>query len=261
MSLKGILRTNRSNIALVVGNGINRYGPAKKTNSWHSLLLELSKRHLPARWRKIPRGVALTEYFDLLELQSVSKISGATFQQQFCALLQDWKCHDQHRNIIAWAQKRKAPILTTNFDRVLGDAGNCSLHHTRRTGFTDYYPWETYYGTRQIENPSQDFGVWHINGMEHYHRSIRLGLTHYMGSVEKARRWIHKGNEKRLFSGKNAANWRGSGTWLHVFFNNPLLIFGLGLNENEVFLRWLLIERARCFQKFPNRRKSAWYVL
>ena len=47
---------------------------------------------------------------------------------------------------------------------------------------------------------------------------------------------------------------------MHIVFNNPLLIFGLGLNENEVFLRWLLIERARYFRKFPDRKKPAWYV-
>lgn len=37
-------------------------------------------------------------------------------------------------------------------------------------------------------------------------------------------------------------------------------IFGLSLEENEVFFRWLLIERARYFKKFPKRKKDAWYV-
>jgi hypothetical protein len=63
-----------------------------------------------------------------------------------------------------------------------------------------------------------------------------------------------------LFSGKNAANWQGSGSWLHVVFNAPLLIFGLTLDQDEVFLRWLLIERARYFKKFPDLKKDAWYV-
>ena len=42
--------------------------------------------------------------------------------------------------------------------------------------------------------------------------------------------------------------------------NLPLLFFGLGLEENEVFRRWLLIERAYYFHRFRNRRRSAWYV-
>jgi len=29
---------------------------------------------------------------------------------------------------------------------------------------------------------------------------------------------------------------------------------------DEIFLRWLLIERAKYFQMFPNRSKPAWYV-
>lgn len=260
MAVRDILQRNRSDIALVIGNGVNRHGSAKNTNSWRNLLLELSIKRLPNSLRKIPRGLALTEFFDLLELQSNSRKSKISLQHEFCTLLQDWKCHDHHKNIISWAKENKTPVLTTNFERVFGDAGNCSLHHIRRTGFTDYYPWETYYGTGPIDDPSQDFGVWHINGMEHYPRSIRLGLTHYMGSVERARGWIHRGNETRLYSGKNAADWRGAGTWLHVVFNNSLLFFGLGLDESEVFLRWLLIERARYFRRFPNRRKRAWYI-
>jgi hypothetical protein len=47
---------------------------------------------------------------------------------------------------------------------------------------------------------------------------------------------------------------------MHVVFNMPLLIVGLGLEENEVFLRWLLIERAKYFRQFPSRRHDAWYV-
>ncbi len=87
-----------------------------------------------------------------------------------------------------------------------------------------------------------------------------MALTHYMGSVERARRWIYRGNEYNFFSDKNNSFWEGSKSWLHILFNTPLLIFGLGLEENEVFLRWLLIERARYFKKFPERRKKAWYV-
>ena len=47
---------------------------------------------------------------------------------------------------------------------------------------------------------------------------------------------------------------------LHIIFNTALFIFGLGLEESEVFLRWLLIERARYFKRFPAREKPGWYV-
>jgi hypothetical protein len=261
MTLKSLLKKHGKKLALVIGNGIHRYGPSSATNSWHDLLVKLSKKHLPSSLRRIPPGIALTEFYDLLELRS--RQTTRSLQRTFCDLMDGWHPYDHHRRIVSWAQMHKAPILTTNFDRVLSDAGDYPLKHTKLTrqkGFTDFYPWETYYGIDQVNDPSNTFGIWHVNGMAHYSRSVRLGLTHYMGSVQRARSWIHGGNETRLFSGKNIRNWVGAGSWLHIVFNNPLVIFGLRLDENEVFLRWLLIERARYFKKFPNRKKRGWYV-
>jgi hypothetical protein len=258
--MKWLLRKHRSDIALVIGNGINRYRRAHQTNSWHDLLVKLAAKHLPAELRSVPPGIALTEFYDVLELKSTKPTTGTTLQQEFCDLLTSWRYYDHHQRIVEWAQESDTPILTTNFEQVLSDAGRCTLHRTKRDGFTDYYPWETYYGTKEIYNPIKGFGIWHVNGMQHYSRSVRLGLSHYMGSVERARGWLHKGNERRLFSGKNVREWAGAASWLHIVFNSPLLIFGLSLEENEVFFRWLLIERARYFKKFPDRKKDAWYV-
>lgn len=256
MNMKSLLSRHKSEIALVVGNGVNLYGSAKSTNSWRDLLVRLAGRHLPPKLRNVPSGLSLTEFYDLLELKASSK----TLQEEFCTLLDGWTYHPHHERIVRWATKANTPILTTNFDQVLSEAGQCSLHRTKKTGFTDYYPWDSYYGNGQIQDPAREFGIWHINGMRKYHRSIRLGLTHYMGSVEKARAWLHKGNKRRLFSGQSMSNWDGSQSWVHAIFNCKLLIFGLSLEEDEVFLRWLLIERARYFRKFPKMKKQAWYV-
>jgi hypothetical protein len=255
--MKSLLRNNRCNIGLVIGNGINRYDAAETTNSWQDLLISLAEKHLPENLHRVPPGITLTEFYDVLELKPVKSDSEKSLQQEFVDLMASWKPYDHHKRIIGWARGAKAPILTTNFERVMAEAGSCSLHRTKKGGFTDYYPWENYYSDGPINDPSNEFAIWHVNGMQKYYRSIRLGLTHYMGSVERARKLIHKGN---LFSRKNAHEWQGATTWLHVVFNTPLLIFGLGLEENEVFLRWLLIERARYFKKFPDRKKDAWYI-
>jgi hypothetical protein len=260
MEMKSLLRKHRSDIALVIGNGINLYGPAHHTNSWHDLLVKLAGKHLPAKLRSVPAGVALTEFYDVLELKSTVGTGGPTLQQEFCDLMASWRYYEHHKRIVEWAQDSDRPILTTNFEQILSDAGKCTLHRTKKDGFTDYYPWESYYGTNDLDNPNERFGIWHVNGMQHYRRSVRLGLSHYMGSVERARGWLHKGNERRLFAGKNVREWDGAASWLHIVFNSPLLIFGLSLEENEVFFRWLLIERARYFKKFPDRKKDAWYV-
>lgn len=260
MEMKDLLQKHKSNIALVIGNGINLHGSANITNSWHDLLVKLASKHLPAKFRNVPDGVALTEFYDVLELKSTQSVSEKSLQQQFCDLMASWRSYPHHERIVEWAYEMDVPILTTNFEQVLSDTGEYTLHRSKKGGFTDYYPWESYYGNKIISDPSQEFGIWHVNGMQHYRRSVRLGLSHYMGSVERARGWFHKGNESRLFTGKNIRDWNGADSWLHIIFNTPLMIFGLGLEENEVFFRWLLIERARYFKKFPERRKKAWYV-
>ena len=44
-----------------------------------------------------------------------------------------------------------------------------------------------------------------------------------------------------------------------MIFNKDLFIFGLALEENEVFLRWLLIQRAKYSQMYDKRLKG-WYI-
>ena len=261
MSLRRILLQNKNNIALVIGNGSNRYGNAKEVNSWDHLLLKLATKFNIPGGENIPDGITLTEFYDLLELRKPVKNSAKIhLQKEFCAGMDEWRVFPHHERIVRWAQTNSVPILTTNFDSVFSRVGNFPLFPERNQSFTDYYPWERYYADRPLDRPDLGFGIWHINGMEKYRRSIRLGLTHYMGSVERVRNWVHKGNERRLFSGKNDNNWVGVNTWLHIVFNKPLVIFGLGLEENEVFLRWLLIERARYFRNFPHRKQLAWFI-
>ena len=259
MSLRSILQRHRP--ALVVGNGLNRYGSTADTNSWESMLRTLARERLPANLsERIPSGLSLTEYYDLLDLESADRRTSALLQKRFSDQLENWQPKAQHERLTRWALHSDSPILTTNFDRTLSDAGGCRLTRSSARKFTDYYPWESYFAPHPITEPTAGFGIWHINGTSHYARSIRLGLSHYMGSVQRARGWLHKSREDILFSGKDQRAWRGSDSWLHIVFNSPLLFIGLGLEENEVFLRWLLIERAKYFRQFPQRKRLAWYA-
>ncbi len=63
----------------------------------------------------------------------------------------------------------------------------CYASACQHTGIHRLLPWESYYGEHAVVRPSECFAIWHINGMAQYHRSVRLGLTHYMGSVQRAR--------------------------------------------------------------------------
>ena len=249
---------------MVIGNGINRYNSVSSNNSWEALLQKLSQSY--SLDKKIPKGIALTEFYDLLELKSGSEVLEGTLQKEFCKYTSEWAPKSHHDYIMQWAINHDLPILTTNFDNTLGKASNCEFLKTTRDRkqFTYFYPWICYYSHSNLTDPCEGFGIWHINGMQKYHRSIRLGLGHYMGSVQRVRSWIYPTkrdrNRDRSLMGGDSKEWRGRNTWLHIIFNKPLLFLGLGLNENEVFLRWLLIERARYFRKFPERNQPAWYV-
>lgn len=259
MTLKDLLNERQHDVALLIGNGINRYGATTNASSWDALLTALAQKLLNPAHAKLPSGMSLTEFYDVLELSSALGNGKSSLQAQFCDLLASWQPQAQHKRVIQWAASHGVPVLTTNFENSLGNAIGCMLQRARHPKFTAYYPWERYYGLKAIEDPCRDFAVWHINGMQCYRQSIRLGLTHYMGAVERARTLLYRG-AVRLFSGADINAWAGASTWLQIIFHKPLLIFGLGLAENEVFLRWLLIERAKYFRVFPDRRQPAWYV-
>ncbi|GGX06430.1 hypothetical protein [Undibacterium macrobrachii] len=266
MLLRDLIQHHQHQLALLIGNGINRYNSRANTNSWDALLSTLAKSSLPELNGKLPAGISLTEFYDVLELGSRRQLKDPqtstklpSLQQQFCQLMADWKPAVQHQSIARWARHFACPILTTNFEHTLSESVQASAFVTSKNAFTDFYPWETYFSNSELDHPCGGFGIWHINGMQKYHRSIRLGLTHYMGSVERARARLHKGS-KRLSAGGAINDWEGANTWLQILFHKPLLIIGLNLAENEVFLRWLLIERAKYYKDFPDRTQAAWYV-
>ncbi|SHL95733.1 hypothetical protein [Mucilaginibacter sp. OK098] len=263
MSLRNIIERNRNDIAFIVGNGINRYPNNPDAISWDHLLLKLWQKFAPDAFKgdRVPKGITLTEFYDLLDLSNAQLEPTQVYaiQKEAASIMNDWNFRPHHREFILKAIELNAPVLTTNFDMILPAAGNLEQYYMASKSFTDFYPWTTYYGIEQHVSPTDGFGVWYINGFVKYYRSIRLGLTHYMGCVERAREFLHKG-ENNPFSGKNQHEWRGFNTWLHIVFNKNLCIFGLSLEENEVFIRWLLIERARYFKKFPDRAKKGWYV-
>ncbi len=262
MKLKTLVTRQANDIAFIVGNGINRYPNNPAAISWDDLLINLWDKFSFRTISEVPTGISVTEFYDLLDIESTNSFATTmNIQKEACKLLETWSDKPHHKIFLEKARSINAPVLTTNFDMILPTALNLKQFYTDSNGtFTDYYPWTTYFGDRQLSSPTDGFGVWFINGFLKYHRSIRLGLSHYMGSVEKARGYLHKGDETRLFSGKDVENWKGNNTWLHIIFNKSICIFGLGLEENEVFLRWLLIERAKYFRKFPDHKKKGWYV-
>lgn len=83
MSLPSILKQNGSDLALLVGNGINRHGSRGTHNSWDQLLSKVAADCTPPV-KAAPAGTSLTEFFDIIELKSDAQKLG--LQAEFCSL-------------------------------------------------------------------------------------------------------------------------------------------------------------------------------
>jgi len=255
-AIQQLIDEHSDNLAFVLGNGINRYGNSNSL-SWDELLMQLwtkvSKEKLAAR----PEGCSLTEFYDVLNIKNKRKID---LGKEVSSLLKKWQGMDQHKRMVNTIAQANLPLLTTNFDETLASTAKMALKKIGRGGFSDFYPWNVYHGTHELESTDSGFGVWYVNGLIYYPRSIRLGLSQYMGSVERARSLIQGKKETGLYAASSKNPWGGKDTWLDLIFHKSLCFIGLGLEENETFLRWLLIERVKYFNKFPDQRKAAWYV-
>ena len=247
-------------VALLIGNGIQMYPNGGQ--SWNGLVERLAKENgFPSPEKA--RNLALPELYDLIDVVRPGKrgpletSEAFPLKAQFCKGMESWKPRAHHHAIVHWAKRNDTPIMTTNFDEVLkvaAEADRFSLFQPRggRKGQTDYYPWEKYYGRRPLDGPCDGFGIWHINGFISHMRSIRLGLSDYMGCVTRCRPWI--------LGADASPDWAGRDTWLDILFRMPFVMFGLGLEAQEVWLRWLLIQRAKHYKKHGGERPPAWYV-
>lgn len=244
-------------LAFVFGNGINRYSsPVHSNVSWNNMLLEVWDSISARTLSEIAKGITMTEFYNIMEFEAGSS---KAVRDKTVEIVKSWKSSDYEQRLEQRLKDIDCPILTTNFDGNIED-GLQRHKMDNRYGFSDFYPWNIYYSHRKLSDPLEGFGVWHINGMKDYPRSLRLSLSEYINLTAKARTYIHSGDALDNFDKKNVSYWNGYHTWLHLIFNSNLCIIGLALDEEETFLRWLLIERMKYFLKFKDRKKKGWYV-
>lgn len=260
---KKLLFHNSDKLAFIIGNGINRYAykGTELDTSWSALLLKAWKGASYTTLSSIDSGITFTEFYDIMELESNSK----DVIKSIINDIRGWDKTDYHRRLYASFQRLNLPVLTTNFDMLL-ESVHSNKHIVKHpnilAGFTSYYPWNIVY-TDSSDFELHDiygFGIWHINGMIEYPSSLKLSLSSYTRQSKRAIEFLHTKSLDDDFSGKNKSEWRGMNTWLHLIFNCDLCIFGLGLDEQEIFLRWLLIERMKYFRKNPEKKRRGWYI-
>jgi hypothetical protein len=258
--------TNLANIlggpqppTLLLGNGVNRHRNNDENSSWERLLQILADRHGLQLTQDQLKEMSNTELFDILDLARPFD-DRSSLQRDFCDLMKSWQHKDHHRTLMEWAARRSAPVITVNFDEMLSQGIGAAFIRTK-SGFTDFYPWSSYFSTASIGDARSSFAIWHAHGMSKYPRSIRLGLTHYMGSVERARRLIYGTGGLRSKAVTKPEDWKGAGTWLEPFFFCPIVVIGFAFGKDENFLRWLFLERARLHRIKPDMKTEAWFVV
>ncbi|MCH4242514.1 MAG: hypothetical protein LKF81_11530 [Prevotella sp.] len=266
LTLKRELRAKKDELSFVIGNGFNNYAYARDSNyhcSWKELL-DTAYKNITGKKLLSIVGLSFTEFYNLLEFRCYNQNK---LKNNFLKPLRQLESNKVHSTLQDDLKRWNVPVLTTNFDRNL-ETGmeRCMMPHPKyphKRPMTAYYPWDRYYGmqSQNDPNPCKGFRIWHINGFLDFNQSIKLSLSDYIAQSDYAHKLIHgKPDGIDSFNGKNHNYWRGYNTWLHIIFNCSLCIFGLALDRDETFLRWLLIERKKYFLKYPDRVKSGWYI-
>ena len=169
--------------------------------------------------------------------------------------LQDWILP-----LLLFASKEQIPIMTTNYDEALSKKLNLTRHCKIGNSDSQFtYPFETYFSKTDIEWPWKEFAIWHINGMVSYPQSIKIGYLDYakMFNAIRERLFVPHGPAEMfslIIKKDNLCK-----TWISIFFYRNLFIWGIGLNEDEYVLRWLLVERAR-YNLLTHKNLKGWYV-
>jgi hypothetical protein len=247
----------KGNVAFLLGNGINRYNDFSNNRSWEKLLLDLHNRYAKNPLKSFPeKGISCTEFYDLILLDTKKRITKRDLQREFVNSITNWNHAEHHTKILNQIRAYNAPVLTTNFDDLLPRSINAQKFFTvenRQKEFTDYYPWQCYYSTKPLNEKLDGFSIWFLHGVWEYQRSIKLGLTDYVGNSIKAKEFLPIKKREDLF-------FKGENTWLKPFFTKSLCIIGFGLNEQEMFLRWLLLQRALNFKRNIFPATKSWYI-
>lgn len=271
---KEFKHTPQKRYAFVLGNGINYY-LRNNAISWNELL----KNFIQAHFNELPSvlsgdGIASTEIVNLLEFLGKDDSDGKNGTAQTRKLMMNFlnkqlnSCECKKSTMLdsAWKEHH---ILTTNFDgniekyiahsigkrtkRCRAKAGN-DAEEMNSNGF---YPWNRFWGLADCPKGKDPLNhhntIWHIHGKTDAKSSLSVlfSLTRYVKAIKRFEEW-------KLPS---EPNWPGRNTWVNIFCNSPLIIAGLGLTQQEIFLRTLLIERKRHWNRIKKKEPQSYYLV
>lgn len=260
--------------------------------SWDELVIQTIvdnnelKQKLDERLFK-GKGITNTEKVRLLELaiegrnlssdiaKSIRKYYDLKDEMWGKALKDEKKCF--RCDLLGNAIRQGNHILTINFDNnIEGFVKNiknadCSIQYVEcqdktNSKFTNAHP---LYGWNRFStfnkkvpllaaNESTDTakippGIWHIHGWAGTNEksqkgaSIKLSFQKYCACISRI---------KQLGDYNKLLEWKGRNTWLNLFLNRPLIIAGLGLPQEEIFLRYLFLLKYKLEQKKADQQDN-----
>lgn len=244
---------------LFLGNGINRI--SKNPLDWRNLLLGLAKNeHVSLRLEKKP----YTMIYEELVLHSTSK-NEYSIKEQIQQQLKEITISPLYEELYSLDIKN---YITTNYDFSLEKVFEGNGYKR------DFKKQETLYSIRThvtMLKTDRSVNIWHIHGDIDRIASIALGLDQYCGSVGKIDAYL-KGNysykeggkEKRSQAISTKLEGRASFdsvSWIELFYNTDIHIFGFGLNFSEIDIWRILNKRQRDLEikKLPIKNKIYYY--
>lgn len=280
---------NKGRLAFILGNGINRYNP--NDLSWAALIKQ-AYAYCLGKDSPIPlEDISLTELYDMVTLDAFAIRSDECkdLNREMARISKNVKGHIRSKiiDIVGrkvdyhdWLQRKFAewnvPVLTTNYDKNIesGMKQYVIPSSAHAKGFSDSYLFNVYYADKPIDRSSEvnffnHFAVWHIHGRVNHLRSIRIGLSDYMNLLTATKDWLH--NKAHLYNvvteqtrwgmkSKEKPDPDYAFTWLNIFYNCSICINGLALNQDESYLRWLLISRKKYLERVGLSHLKGWYV-
>lgn len=244
------LRQSKDFIFLI-GNGINRHydknnnGKKDKDDdlSWDALMKKIAKNvdvntdlinNEKSIWAS---GLTNPELFNILE-------SASSFSEVRDALkkwLNDYS--NKKLPVVSSLKEWGVPVLTTNYDTRMHEGKRRVMRNPNGNALKSYYPFFSYYAEQDVTDVCKDFAFWHIHGVYNAPRRLQISLSNYLYYCKYTQPII-----ANLFK-ENTIEPDYTKSWLYPFFTKPLFIVGLGLNPDETFLRWLLIQRKQLMGK------------
>ena len=239
---------------LLIGNGINRNF---KGGNWNDLLIKIIREHLGnssyLENAVGQEGITNTEIQNILPLEYNRKKGQKIHEKELLTSVINNIEEIVYDSVpmLDRCKQDNCQILTTNYDlnieNYLWTTQNYNMCRTKNSQYitSNWYPWDKSFGLLDDRFQEDGTKVWHIHGNIKNWQSIILSLTRYIGSIQKANDLLHKGSPYD-------DDWIGTTTWLKYFFTKPLIITGLALDPQELFLRWLLLQRASINQSRPE---------